>query len=419
MSEPLTHERAGLPRLLRAYNHAVRGAARLGLRQRRLSADRILARARRRTGLSDFGEGDVVEPLEILVDSLERDAGLTPLGRRGVADTLVQSLSKRLRIVDYVARQGEIVEERIRRPMFVVGLPRTGTTMLLNLLAQDPAARPLLGWEAWAPIPFRRRRRSGPDPRIRRFALALGVLNYAAPSLREVHAIEVDGPDECAPLLVRTLVTGYYSLAHRVPRYEEWLFSRPRSAFEIVYRFHELQLKLLQHQRRGERWLLKSPAHLIALDALVAVYPDACIVHTHRDVAKVFPSTCSLTAVARRIASDRVDPVLLGREALTRARRMTERVMRVREALPERQVCDVRYADLVADPPGTLRRIYAHFDLPVPPDLETRTSRWLESNRQHKHGVHRYSLEAFGTDRAEIDRIAAEYMERFDVPRED
>jgi hypothetical protein len=418
MVQPPTHELSRLPAPLRACNLLARGVARLGLRQPRLSVERILDRARRSTGLSDFGDGDVLEPLEVLVDSLESEADLTPIGRSGARSRLVEILTIRLQVVDYLARHSAVGDEVVRRPLFVVGFPRTGTTMLFNLLAQDPAARPLLGWEAWAPIPDRHARRGGRDPRIRRYTRRLRGLHYLAPHLPEIHPISATGPEECTSVLLRTLVTSFFALIYRVPRFHEWFLTRPRAVLEHAYRLHEAHLKLLQHQRRGERWLLKSPAHLTALDAIAAVYPDVCIVQTHRDLAKVFPSTCSLLAVMRRISTDAVDPAALGRESLAVGRRVLDKAMRLRDELPAARVCDVRYADLVADPQGTLLRIYEHFGLPVPEDLESRASSWLEENRRHKHGVHRYSLESFGIDRAEIDRLGADYMERFGVSRE-
>jgi hypothetical protein len=418
MAGQLTFERSRLPAVLRAYNGVVRGAARFGLRPGPLSAEHILGRAQRRTGLSDFGGAEVREPLEVLVDSLESESNLTPLGRQSMQTVLIETLCKRLRIVDHVAHHPEVRREVIRRPLFVVGFPRTGTTLLYNLLAQDPAARPLLGWEAAEPLAPRRARPGRPDPRIGRFRRWLRGLDYVAPELRKVHETTSEGPDECNMLLMRTLVTWYYGLANRVPRYERWLASRPRSTLETTYRFHEDQLKLLQLQRRGEYWLLKGPVHLNALDAIAEVYPDACIVQSHRDPAKVYPSTCSLIALARSIFSDRIDPVTIGREALEEGRRGLARLMKVREELPAARVFDVRYADLIADPLATVQRVYDHFDLSVPTDMERRAHAWLRRNPRHKHGVHRYALEAFGTDRAEIDQLGAAYRERFDIPPE-
>jgi Sulfotransferase family len=418
MDERFTYQRARLPVLLRAYNRVIRSATRLGLGPRALSADYILGRTQSHTDLTDFGEGDVVEPLETLVDALESEADLSPFGRQSLQIMLVETLSRRLRIVDHIARHPAIRREVIERPIFVLGFPRTGTTLLFNLLAQDPVARPLVGWEAAEPLAPRRTRPGRRDARIKNYRRRLRGLNYVVPELRKVHEMTCEGPEECNMLLMRTLVTWYYVLISRVPRYERWLAAQPRLTHETAYRLHKDQLKLLQHQRRGGRWLLKGPAHLNALDAIAEVYPDACIVQTHRDPAKVHPSTCSLIALVRSILSDRIDPVTIGREALEQVQRTLTRLLKIRETFPAARIIDVRYADLIADPLATIGRIHDHFDLPLPDEMARRTQDWLETNPRHKHGVHRYALEAFGTDREEIDRLGAAYRERFDIPLE-
>ncbi|HXV75064.1 MAG TPA: sulfotransferase [Candidatus Polarisedimenticolaceae bacterium] len=418
MSRRLTYERVRLPLLMRACNRVARGAARLGLAAAPMRAESILRRATKRSGLADFGDGDVGEPLAVLVDSLEHEAALTPLGHKSIEFALVETLAKRLRIVDHVARHPAVGRQTIERPVFVVGFPRSGTTLLFNLLAQDPAARPLLGWEASEPLPRRPPRPGRRDPRIRRHRRSLRRLDHIVPELRKVHELTAEGPEECNLLLMRSLVTWFYGLLTRVPSYERWLASRPRSTFNAAYRLHRAQLQALQHQRRGERWLLKSPLHLNTLDALVEVYPDACIVQTHRDPAKVHPSSCSLIALTRSIFSDRIDPVAIGREALDEGLRRVDRLLAMRETLSADRVYDVRYAELTDDPPRTLRAIYDHFGLSWPDGMERRVRGWLASSPRHKHGVHRYALEAFGTTAAEIDRLSSGYRERFGVPRE-
>jgi hypothetical protein len=417
MDERQTWESSRLPVPLRVYNRVAGGAARLGWRTR-LSASPIVERARRRTGLSDFGEGDVDEPLGVLVDSLEREARLTPFGRQCMQTALVETLCKRLRIVDHVKREAEVRQQKILRPLIVVGFPRTGTTLLQNLLAQDPASRPLLGWESFSPLPETHRRSGRRDPRIRRFEKFLRGVQYSSPEFQTVHEITAEGPAECNFLLGRTLVTWFYSLSNRVPAYEDWLYAQPQSVLEAAYRLHRDQLKILQHQRPGKRWLLKGPAHLNALHAIAAVYPDVCVVQTHRDLSKVHPSTCSLLALARGVLSDAIDARALGREALESGMRQLERMMRLRDELSAERVLDVRYADLMRDPVGAVRSIYDHFGLYWPEEMGARCRAWIDRNPRHKHGVHRYTLATFGTDREEIDRLAATYHRRFDVPLE-
>ena len=419
MAARLTHEDAGLPGLLRLVNSLAGGAAKLGLKSGPLSAERILRGVTLSTGLSDFGESDIVEPLGVLVDALEREARLTPIGHKGAQGILTQTLAKRLRIVDWLKQHPEVKREEIRRPIFVLGLPRTGTTLLFNLLAQDPAARPLLGWEAFQPLSPKKPRPGRRDPRIDEYARKLRGMDYISPYLRKLHPMTAEGPEECNLLLMRSLVTWFYGFQFRVPSYTNWLWSRPRSVHEMVYRLHRDQLEILQTQNRGGHWLLKSPSHLNALGAIAEVYPDACFVQTHRDLSKVLPSACSLFAVARRAASDEVEPVALGREALTDVEQTISGMLEARKTLPAERVLDVRYADFVRRPLDTVQRIYEQFDLTAPEELETRIDRWMKANPKDKSGAHHYSLEAFGTSRGELDERSAAYRERFDIPREE
>ena len=419
MAARLTHEDARLPGLLRLVNSVASGAAKLGIKRGPLNAERILESVTRSTGHSDFGAGDVVEPLGRLVDALEREARLTPVGHQTVQATITQTLTKRLRIVDHVKSHPELQREEIRRPIFVLGFPRTGTTLLFNLLAQDPAARPLLGWEAFQPLPPGAVRPGRRDPRIDEYARKLRGMDYLAPYLRKLHPMTAEGPEECNLLLMRSLVTWFFGMQYRVPSYTEWLWSCPRSVHEATYRLHRDQLRILQAQNRGGHWLLKSPSHLNTMGAIAEVYPDACFVQTHRDLAKVFPSACSLFAVARRMCSDDVQPESFGRESLIEAERTLSGLLQVRESLPASRVVDVRYADFVREPLGTVQRIYDHFSLALPEDLETRIDHWMKANPKNKSGAHRYTLEAFGTNRAKIDEISAAYRERFEIPRED
>lgn len=384
-----------------------------------LRAGALVDRARRATGLSDFGEAGWEEPLGVLVDSLEREASMSPLGRRILTRMLTRDLGLRLRIVEALRRAPAAAAAPVERPLFVVGLPRTGTTLLYSLLAQTPGARPLLGWEAHdpaGPAPGR------PDRRVAVYGAQVIGMNYVAPDLRAVHLVETRGLRECWPLLNRSFVSGGYLVLADVPSYERWLWAAGEEAFAASYRLHRDQLRLLQAQRPPgsppARWVLKSPVHLASLDALLAVYPDARIIQTHRDLARVLPSNCSLFTVSRGICSDAGDPLATGRQVLARSRSTLERSMATRGRVGEARFFDVRYADLTADPIGTVRAALAHFGEDLPVAAEVRLERHLADNPKHKHGAHRYAAEQFGLDRAEIEAAARGYHERFTVPSE-
>ena len=413
-----TYELARSSWVIRSFNGAARGAARLGLRAGPLDAERILAEARRRTKLVDLGDDAVEDKLRILVRSLNREAGLHPFGRMSAHDLLVRVLSNRLRVVDLLKRRSEIGRVPIERPIFIIGFPRTGTSVLYNLLAQDPEARPLLFWESLRPVPPSRARSRGEDPRIRWARLQSWVTRCLAPGIDAVHRTRAEEPEECISLQLRTLVSWYYLLWGELEEYWEWLLSREKSTFVEAYRFYRQQLQLLQWQRPAGSWLLKSPAHLLAMDALVEVFPDACIIQTHRDPRRALPSACSLTAVLRGLMSDRVEPRVLGRSALQRAEEIFERMLAARAQIAPERVVDVLYRDVVESPIGVARRIYAHVGRSLSDDAEARMRRWLAEHPRHGHGVHRYKLEDFGLERAQVERACADYVERFGVPAE-
>jgi hypothetical protein len=415
---PSTLRQARPSWLIRSFNGIARGAARVGLQQRPLDAERILAEARRRTKLVDLGAGDVEEKLRILVRSLAREAGLHPFGRASARDLLVRVLSNRLRIVDLLRRQPEIGRVPIERPIFIIGFPRTGTSVLYNLLAQDPAARPLLFWESLTTVPPSRTRTGGEDPRIRRARLQAWVTRRLAPGFDAVHHTRAEEPEECMSLQLRTLVSWYYLLWGDLEEYWAWLLSREKATFVEAYGFYRQQLQLLQWQRPAGNWVLKSPAHLLAMDALVEVFPDACIVQTHRDPHRALPSACSLTAILRGVMSERVEPRELGDNALQRAGEIFERVLAARKQIAPERVIDVLYRDVVEDPIGVARRIYEHFGRSLSDEAAARMTRWLAEHPRHRHGVHRYTLEEFGLERGQVERACADYVERFGVPKE-
>lgn len=403
---------------VRGFNAIARGAATLGLRQGPITADRVLRRARRLAGLEELGPGDARTALDLLTRGFDSEAGLHPFGRLAAIQFLVEVVINRLRVVDALRRDPEILEQPIRRPLFVIGAPRTGTTLLLKLLCCDPDARPLLSWEGRFPVPPARPGRGGVDPRIRKADRAFSTLRYLAPGLDRIHEVRTENPGEDVGLLEHTLVSWVFLILADLPSYERWLEQLDDAAFVEAYRFHRRQLQLLQWQRAGEHWVLKCPGHLQTLGPLLEVYPDAAVVQTHRDPAKVLPSSCSLFATVRNIMAEQSDLTALGRTGLDGGLRAAERLLAVRERLDDGRVLDVQYADIVNDPLGTVRRIHGHFGYATSPEMERRMQSWVDSNPRHKHGVHSYTLQRFGLGAEEVRAAYRPYTERFGVPHE-
>jgi hypothetical protein len=394
-------------------NRALAAAGRRPPLHADLSPDALLAAARRRAKLDDLGDPRLPDRLALLVDSIEREADLHPLGRWMARENLVGILANRLRMTDDLRRHPEIDAVPLAPPIVIVGLQRTGTTVLHRLLASDPARRFLPAWEAVNPAPFGPER-DGPDPRLRAAALAERVVRYLAPDFFAIHPIEALAPEEDCLLFNFDLRSTVFEATMRVPTYSRRLESEdPLPA----YRAYARVLRYLQRQRPGGPWVLKTPQHMESLDALLAVFPEATVVQTHRDPERVLASFCSMMAHSRGVFSDRVDPRDVGRHWFRKARRMVARAAETRARFSERFI-DVRYADLLADPIGEVRRVCAFAGTSLSAEAEARMRAWLAANPQHKHGRHRYRLEDFGLERAEVSAAFAEYRRRLRIPEE-
>ncbi len=401
-------------RLLNGAGRALRGA---GLPLLRLDDASLLARATRTTGLDDFGDGAFRAPLRRLLDAFENEAELTFLGRIIARSDVVRLLENRLHMVDTRKRHPEIDAGDVRRPIFVVGLPRTRTTILHELLAQDPANRVLMTWEVMHPWPPPERASWETDPRIARVEAHFAGVDRLLPGFKTMHPMGARLPQECVALTAHDFASMIFSTTHRVPGYQAWLDG---ADLRWVYASHRRQLQYLQWRCPAERWVLKSPGHLWALDALLAVYPDARIVQTHRDPLKVIASLTSLVTLLRSMASDAIDPFAIGVEWTERLAAGLERSMVVRaRGLPAgAQVFDAHFAELLRDEIDMVRRIYAHFDLPLTPEAEARMRRYLAENPRDRHGAHRYTLEASGLDPATERRRYARHQELFGIGSE-
>ena len=406
------------PLALRALNRAGGLLAGAGLPLVRLDPDGLCARASRRTGLDDFGDDAFREPLRRLLHSMEHEAALTLLGRLIARTDVVRLLENRLRMTDVRRRHPEIDAQEIRRPLFIVGLPRTGTTILHELMAQDPENRVPMTWEVMHVWPPPERATYESDPRIAAVDKHFAGVDRLIPGFQSMHPMGARLPQECVALTAHDFASMLFSTTHRVPAYHDWLDG---TDLRWVYASHRRQLQYLQWRCPGERWVLKSPGHLWALDALLAVYPDAAIVQTHRDPLRVVASLASLVALLRRLASDRVDRAAIGAEWTARLAAGLERSMAVRtgaDARADGRILDVHFADFMRDQVGTVRRIYEHCGLRLSADAETRMRRFLAANPDDKHGRHRYTLAAAGLDPATERRRYAAYQERFGIPSE-
>ncbi len=388
---------AALRTAKRTMNVGGRALVALGLQPISLDEHSILDEARRQTGLYDFGGDAFRAPLRRLLSAYETEARLTLVGRIAARSDTISLLANRLRVVEDRRRHPGIAEQRIRRPLFIVGLPRTGSTMLHHLLAQDPASRTAQAWEVMTPSPPPERQRYETDVRIAHADRELRWLDRLAPGFKAIHPLDAQLPLECLAITSYSFMSQRFHTMYRVPTYQEWLLDQDvRPAYELHRRF----LQHLQWRTPAERWILKAPSHVFAFDALFEAYPDALIVQTHRDPVTVLASVASLTAVLRSAFSDHVDLAEIGLEVTRHWADGLERAVHVRRRahIPADRFFDLNYRELVDDPLAAVRRIYAQFDLPLTATAVEPMRRYLAGHPQAKHGRHVYSLARFGLD---------------------
>ncbi|MFZ0430032.1 MAG: sulfotransferase [Acidobacteriota bacterium] len=371
-----------------------------------LDAARLLEVSQEKTGLSDFGEGHFREGLEVFVDSLIRDADLTPIGRAGLRGMIVTLLCNRLHIAEARRREAWRFEAAIRPPVVITGTPRSGTTFLHRLLAEDATFRTLPMWRLFKPVS-----RESEDSIRREVGRAHRLRRLMTPQLDRKHFLRADSPEECIWLLNNTFLSHGLWVAAPVYGYLEWLGTQDRS---VPYREYASLLRYLQSGHPERTLLLKAPSHAGALAALDEVLPSPAVIQLHRDPVEVCSSVCSLFATLHGAVTRRLDLARLGRTTVDLLRQEALRNLEARRRL-SRPPLDIRYPDLIRDPGGTVRRIYGHFDWPWDDALEERLRRHLELNPQGKHGAHRHDLEDFGISREEIARTFAPYrrMMRF------
>jgi hypothetical protein len=359
-----------------------------------LNADALLQKAAAQTGLSDFGDDAFREPYELLLKSLRDEARLNTQGVIMLQRTILRLLVNRLLTEQAFAANPEMAETPIERPLYILGFPRTGTTLLHSLLACDPASRWLRLWEGLHPAPAPESLQD--DPRIATTRDWVAGFEKLVPNLARAHKLDATGPEECLWLIEHTFADLIFELRAHVPSYSKWLAEH--EADESWYRYYRRQLQMLGWKCRGNHWVCKAPRHLPGLGGLLSVFPDARIVQTHRGAESVLPSICSLCEITQSAASDTVDKTAIGAHWHQRLLEIERRSGEVRAAADPAQVLDVQYADLVANPIDTVQRIYEYHGYDYSAEFKNGMKQWLTDNRQHKHGAHRYSLEEYGLD---------------------
>ena len=386
-----------------------------------LRADQLIADAESVTRLDDWGGAPYFDRefralLDTMVHSLQHESVLTEAGMLGARLRLAAALEARLRFIDDRERYAEIAGERIVRPMIILGLPRSGSTFLQTLLAQDPANRVPLTWEMMLPSPAPTAADPADNPRIARCDALLAAMGLQTPEILSLHPFGARLPEEDHLMTEIILLGDNLPALWRMPA-----FNKLRATLDSRIAFDTLKMVLqhLQFRHKRERMLLKNPGYLFRLRELLTAFPDALLVQTHRDPAKVIPSVAALLVLMRRNSSHDVAPP--DKIALGNLRAFTDGLTKAiefrRHGDMNERFCDVHFRAMIADPIGTAESIYAHFNLNLSSAARGAMQRWLDDSASHT-AMGRHTLAAYGLTEAAIDRSFGDYMAHYGVARE-
>lgn len=384
-----------------------------------LQVKAVLGQAQERTGLDDFGEDSFQDRLQVWLQAVREDAGLGPLGRLAVHSHCVRALANRLRFEDLLKRHPEVLQQEICRPIIVVGLPRSGTTHLLNLMSSDTRLRSLPYWESLEPVPDPKEamRPDGRDPRLVRAEQQWALQDQQLPLLKAMHPMSPLHVHEEIELQELDFATYNLEWLARVPRWRDHYLALD---MQPHYTYLKRVLQALQWMKPGERWVLKSPQHLEQLRPLHETFPDATFVITHRDPVRVIQSAVTMLAYGDRLRRNRLALPELGEYWVDRVERLLRACVRDRDVLPADQRLDVLFHEFMRDDLGTVERIYAQAGFPLGASVRTQLSKFVASHPRGKYGRVRYDLLGdFGLDPAQVRSRFAFYFDRFAIRTED
>ena len=397
---------------LRAVNWVGGRLERMGVTLPPLTPVSVEKAAAKQAGSDDFGGDSFREPLDVFLRSCAEEADLSTFGRILISKMLSSALANRIDLHRWSVEHPEVRDERIDQPWIIVGLPRTGTSVLSLLLGLDPMARPLLQWEAAHPIPPATLEEAAEDPRIARSAKDLDGLMKLNPPLKAMHPFGATLAEECVSLFMYDVRTLALETQAYVPSYARWL---EKADMTPAYAQHRLALQTLQSRQPTERWILKTPNHLWHLDAMFAAYPDARVIWTHREPGPVVTSLASLANAAQRVLTRRQDPRPTAEEWKRKCGFALHSAMAFDERTPEGWCQHLHYDDLMADPVEAVRGLYRHWGEEVGSLHARRMRAFLAQRPPDRFGRHRYDPADFGWTYAGLTTEFREYIDRYHV----
>jgi hypothetical protein len=365
-------------------------------------------------GSDYFGDPVYLEGFRVLLDAYDNESKLNAFGRQNTMEKLHKLLAQRLRAEQFLAQHPQVLDQEVRRPIIICGLVRTGSTALHYLMGQDPDMQNLQYWLANSPQPRPPREQWESLADYQASVAELDAMYEADPSLKAIHFMMPDGPEECRHLLSQSFTDDGFEVNASIPSFSSWY---ENADLEFAYRQHKHLIQIIGSNDTEKRWLFKYPVHLRHLPSLFKVYPDACVVWTHRDPAQVLPSYCSLMAGFRAIWEDNTDPKDMSDRQLELWARAAEKALAFRQQCDPGQFYDMHFSDFMSDPMATIQNIYSYFDQPLSEDAQNRMRIWHEDNRQNKHGKHSYSDE-IGVSKEAIHERFATYMQALNVRAE-
>jgi hypothetical protein len=381
-----------------------------------MTTERLVTRACERAGLDDFGGDSWREGLTLLVETVESAPGVSEGGRDFVYGQFVDALWNRLRVVDYLKQHPEVTAERIERPLVVLGLPRTGTSLASYLLDQDPNRRSLLTWEAENSIPPASPETLRTDPRCLKKKAELETLaeGLRAANIPMVHWDEADGPTEC--MFVQNQDFKAYLWEAFIPSsaYADWLLDADMTS---TYTYERSVLQILQSRAPGV-WSLKMPSHAVHIETLLATFPDVRIVWAHRDPFKATASFLRLNYLSRAVLGADIDVADVVSNVLRQLQAHVARPLRARRRIGDGRFFDLHYADLMRDPIGVMRSLYEWAGDELTPSTQDAMLTWLQRNPQDRFGVQPYSLDGSGVAIADLEPVFDQYISTFDIELE-
>jgi hypothetical protein len=385
-----------------------------------LSVEQVVAAAAAMASVADPNPSHFLENLTAVVEHVNAEADLNEGGLQGILFQLVPALRNRIEVDAYVAEHPEVLEHSLPNPIFLTGMPRSGTTYFQYLFDQDPRLRMFRTWEGERPVPP-----PAIDPESARQRIMTSI--EQAKAIREatggkidaLHLTDPEGPQECLAILDQTFLNPGLLWTMSIYGYLEFLLNDAN--LTSAYEHHATVLRLLQHGAPERRWALKWPCHLLALNEIAAVHPDASFVVTHRDPVQALASNCSLTQMLRTGTSPHADPDKIGRDMLELVRQHVDRLVAFdieQEQLGTSSLVHVDYYELVDSPETVMPGVFEGIGLEWTDEVDARVRTWREENPKGKRGTHAYRLEDFGLTRGQVAEAFAPYIERFDIPSE-